>query len=448
MHDLTTPTLRCKGLALSLALGVALTPSTPGHAQERQGGLAGTESCIPFETAISAAIGESPRVAVAEAARDRAGAAVSDVRSTFRPQLSAFARTQAGDNGLTANGIENQVGLRASQRLYDFGATRQARLAADADLAARRFDIDSAARSAAQTAATLYLQYTESQARLAATTDRLDYFRRQRDGTRESLEVGGATRSDLAEIEARLAEAEADRTNLQFQTERFARQLETETGQPGRPCTEDTGSIVLPLVAPADISAAREAVGRHPQLVALDRATRAAAARSKGAQRNRLPAIDVVGIVSYADDGIGDDWQLRDRVGIDVSVPLLSGRALNAERSRFAAEEAGIRAERRDLERQLLEQADLLFRLSLSLAVELDRRAAVVEQKSLQFDAAEVEFDAGLRILPELVEDRLELENARLALIQTRFEALQVQVDLAALTGALVPAPMRRAGTP
>jgi len=79
----------------------------------------------------------SPTVAIAQADLDVAQAELIDAKSLRRPQVSAFTRSGFGDEGLVNTAIENQVGLRASQRIFDFGDSRLAREAAEEEIIAQ-----------------------------------------------------------------------------------------------------------------------------------------------------------------------------------------------------------------------------------------------------------------------------------------------------------------------
>lgn len=64
-------------------------------------------------------------------------------------------------------------------------------------------------------------------------------------------------------------------------------------------------------------------------------------------------------------------------------------------------------------------------------------RASVEDRKFEQFEAAEIEFDAGLKTSPDLVEDRLDYEQARIELIRVKYALLTERLNLLALTGQL-----------
>ncbi|MEM8627782.1 MAG: TolC family protein [Pseudomonadota bacterium] len=401
------------------------------HAQSSSG------ACLPLQDALRLSVLNSPSVGAAEAARDRAVADLVDAQSTRRPQLSAFARTQAGDEGLTGAGIENTLGLRASQRLYDFGASRLDRQAAESSVDASRFAITSAGTSAALQTADAYIGLLEVEARLAITADRENFFQRQVLATEAALELGAATRAELAEVAAQLAEASADRLELTFERDRLTTEVTSDLGEVVRPCS--VVSVDSAVQDPLSIvDRVNSALLNNSELQVLNAEIGAQDARVERAARNRLPAIDVVGVASYAyDDRIGD-WEYRDRIGIDVSVPLLSGNALDADRRRAAADLAASRSERETFRRDLIEAVEVSSRRLLSLEAQLVRRQDVADRQGEQFAAAEAEFEAGVRTLPELVENRLELEVARLQAVTVEYNLARERINLSALTGELV----------
>jgi len=414
---------------IMILAGAILAGAAPGSSE--------TRACMPLEQAMRLSVLNSPAVETAEAARARARADLTDARAVRRPQLSAFARTQAGDQGLTGAGIENTVGLRASQRIYDFGQSRLERQAAESLLKARGFEVASEETRTALQTAEAYISLAEIEAQLEITAERESFFRRQLEATQSALDVGGATRADVAEIAARLAEASADRLELRFERDRFSTELASDVGSPIRPCALQ-GPGAAAIANTSTLDRVNRALDRNSELRSLSAAIEGQSARVARAERNRLPALELVGIASYAyEDRIGD-WEYRDRIGIDVSIPLLSGGALDAERQRAEAELASQRSRRNTLRRDLIESVEVSSQRLLSLRARTARRSEVAERQREQFEAARVEFEAGLRTLPDLVDDRLELEAARLEAVRVRFAFLREHVNLRALTGELV----------
>ncbi|GAB5454736.1 MAG: hypothetical protein Hens2KO_09650 [Henriciella sp.] len=395
-----------------------------------------SDVCLPLADSMRMAALRSPDVAVAQAQVDGAKADLRFARSLSRPQVSSFARTQTGDAGLTGNAIDNQVGLRASQRLLDFGDARFAREAANARIGAFEQDRLNIESDAARRVALAYISALEAFERKSVTSEREIYFRRQLDALEQALKIGGATRSEVAEVAARLAEAEAERFEIEFLIEQFTLQVATDVNQhvslcydraPELPPTADGFSDMdtdLALISNPAIESARRNLGSLK-------------AERERAKRARLPVVDVVAIGSYTYQNQLNSWEFRDRIGIDVSVPILSGSSINAQRQAASAEVARAEADLVRQRRQLREDILITRRRALSLYAQSVRRASVEERKLEQFEAAEIEFDAGLKTLPDLVEDRLDYEESRLELIFVKYALLRERLNLLALAGQL-----------
>jgi len=117
-----------------------------------------------------------PSVLLAQAERVAADADLAEARSLYRPQVSTFARTGVGDVGLVDSALQNQIGLRASQRVYDFGDARFAREAAQFSQTATRYAEEEAKTEAALQTGIAALNALEAQERIAISQERASYF--------------------------------------------------------------------------------------------------------------------------------------------------------------------------------------------------------------------------------------------------------------------------------
>ncbi|MFT6462898.1 MAG: outer membrane protein TolC [Maricaulis maris] len=430
----------CDSRTRPLSIGVVLCAlaGLTGHA------AAQPDSCLSFETALLLAAERAPEVAGAAARQDEAAADYREAESLRLPQVSTFGRTASGDSGLTGSQIENQVGVRLSQRLYDFGDSHYAMAAASRSIDQRAHELRTQQIDASSRLADAYLTHLEADAMINVIAERRDYFDRQRVAVEALLETGGATRADRAQIAAQLAEAEADALELSFMRERAGTRIREYTGYaPGALC--DANAVADDLARALDgVTTVHDAVDltltQNPGIAAQAEAVRVLDAQRERARRSRMPVIEAVGIASYVYDDFSETWDARDRVGIDVSVPLYTGDALRARSDRAVArleqEESGLRS----LQRQLREQAEIVFRRSMSLQAQLVRREAVARSQFEYFDAVSGEFDYGLGTLPDLIDARLAYERAELDVIGARFSLLRQRLELLGLT-ARMPRP-------
>ena len=152
---------------------------------------------------------------------------------------------------------------------------------------------------------------------------------------------------------------------------------------------------------------------------------------------NRTPIIEAVGITSYSYIDQRNEWEYRDRLGVDVSIPLLSGSALSARVRGADADLSRAKFEREQIRRELHEDITLTHRDLLSIWAQYERRKHVEAMQLEKFKAAKLEFESGMKTLPDLIEDRLEYEQSRLVTESLKYERLRQQVNLLALTGRL-----------
>jgi len=186
---------------------------------------------------------------------------------------------------------------------------------------------------------------------------------------------------------------------------------------------------------PVAQKAVTEALDNNPALGALRNRAESQAARARREARARLPIISVVATGAYSSIGGFDQFEFRDRVGVDVTVPLYSGSALRAQKRRATARETAAQARVFDQEQQLREDVSITWQRLNSLEKQLATRAEVEHQTRLQFEAAEIEAGAGTITYRDLVELRLEFEEAGLARIQTTFDLEQQKLILRSLMG-------------
>ncbi|MEO0883354.1 MAG: TolC family protein [Pseudomonadota bacterium] len=397
-------------------------------------------TCLGFERALVLAASNDPSVRVARSNRDRAAADLQEARSLRRPQLSTFTRLGVGDTGLIDSQIENQIGLRASQRIIDFGDSRLAKEAAREDVAAQESLILDARASASLDAGLAYIDWLEARDQLIATEDRIGYFSRRLEAINSLLATGGATRLERAEVAAEKANAESLQFEFEFRRDQAATRLAIATGDRALPCTVENYAVPPSqdnLVSGVLDQMVGDAIEDNPEIEALRRTRASLDATARREARGRLPVIDVVGIASYASQDFDGNFDLQTRLGVNVSVPLFTGNALVAQRRRASAQAARASGELAAAQRALRQSIEVTWRRTLLLQAQSVSRADIRRFKQEEFKAAEIEYEQGLRTLPALTDIRLELEDAALSEIRSRFDLEREQLRLKALTGEI-----------
>lgn len=400
--------------------------------------LAQAPTCHSLQDIMTMAVAASPAVMAGEAGVMEREADIVQARSLYHPKLSTFAGAGTGDVGLSNRGVQNQVGLQVTQRLYDFGDARFAREAARGYARQSEYDLEQVKTDAAVEAAMSLLAMGEAREALGITVRRQSYFASQKDTLDQLFDRGEATLAERAEVGARLADANAFYTELQFRAQSAETELRVLTNEAVSPCAMERISTELHAMT-GDLSDTRTIVERarlaSPRLNALEARADGLRADYERERRNRLPIINLVGTSSYETVGLNQDYEAQDRISVDVSVPLYDGRSAWARAQGANARQQAARSEVASLRRQIDQQAQISFQRVVSLKAQLISRETVEAQTLEQFEAAEFEFDASRRTLPDLIEVRLDYEAAALNRIEVKYQLLRETLNLIALTG-------------
>jgi len=362
--------------------------TAPAMAQNASPLTSSTDSCLRFEDVLKLSALRDPSVTISKAQESEADAEIKDAKSLFRPQISAF-------------------------------DTRQAKL------------------QAAQRTGFSYLEFVEAEEQIELTKRRRDYFSQQLFAVDNLLSRGAATRTERASVASQLADADAFVLELNFRREQAITQIQIDTGTSAMLCNPSaTQSVLKQKMARLENPeiAAQIALDKNPGISALSKRADSLEAIRKREKRSRLPIIDVVATGSYSSIGGFDQFAFRDRIGVDISVPLYSGNAIGARNQRASARHAIARGRVLDAERQLRKDVSIGYRRTLSLQSQLLSRQDVEEQTRLQFEAAEIEQKAGAKTLRDLVEIRLEYEQAGFQRIRTKYDLMRQQLQLLTLT--------------
>jgi outer membrane protein TolC len=422
----------------SILCAITLLMLAPSLAQEAQ--AQSGDTCLSLSQAMDLSAANDPGVATNQARKREAIAGADEARSLFKPQISAFARTGLGDVGLIDSAIQNQIGLSASQRLFDFGDARLAREAARFNVAATEQDINLSRQQAALRAASAILEMSQAQEAIVLTNDREAFFRQQLEAVKAALAEGGATISERAEVAAQVANAQAFFLDLQEQRDNAQTILNIETGTANLPCERplieaefSTMATSLESVDALLASTLRDA----PELQGLEARAKSLSAQSERQRRERLPIVSVVGSAAYSSIGSAGNFELQERIGLDVAIPLYAGNAIRARGRGATAREAAAKGEVAQRRRELEQDVRTTYRRVLSLRAQ-EIAAQDFEDRSQELlEFAEIEYAAGTRTLPDLIDVRIEYEEAALRRIGIKFARYNQMLQLLSLSGQL-----------
>lgn len=330
------------------------------------------------------------------------------------------------------------VSIALSQILYSGGRITHGITIAEATILAGREGLRDIEQQVLASVIQAYADVVRDTEVLRIRQENVVVLRRQLYDTTSRFEVGEITRTDVAQAEARLSQAETDFTDAQGQLGISRAAYAAVVGQtpgdlepmpplPGIPTDFDQALDIANLDNPG-IRAARY------QLQAAEASV--AAAKSENRPSAQLTA-------SYG--GANDDFdQLGDIIdntrflaGATLSVPLSTG-GLNGSRIAEAYERAN--AAQINVER---ERRGTLQAVSSAYAQAISARAALgtgresVRAGTVAVAGVRDEADVGLRTTLDVLNQELELRNAEIGLVSARRNEYVAQANLLAAMGRL-----------
>lgn len=310
------------------------------------------------------------------------------------------------------------VSLNVTQSLYE-GFRNRARIAeASSDAAAADAEVGSVQQSLIITAVTAHADVIRDEAVLAFQRASVAALEEQVRGAQRRFELRDATVTDVAQAEARRANADARIASVRAQLLSSRARYQQVTGQPA-------GSL-LPLPSltgvPTSLTDAVEmAFETSPEIAAAEARAKASSNAVGAAKAAYAPSVSAFARAGYLEDQtFAGDSREDVSVGLRARIPLYQGGAARAgvQAARdIAQRDAFLVAQtRRDLQARVTTEWESLEAARGSLAaVETQTEAA---QRA--FDSIQEEALNGVRTLIEVLDAERELLDAQIALASTQ----------------------------
>lgn len=380
-------------------------------------------SCAGTHETLTTILRRSPQILAAGAVTDQSAFGVSEARSYRRPQLSAFARAGVGSTLLENGQLDNEAGLRVSYTLFDF---RRSRMALDA--AELRLDASLAAETLARQEKALEVlsllnDLLHARALLETFAQRHDTLRQQVVSRRRQLGLGAFTRTELTRLQSDLAMVEVEIAEAEAQAITALSRLQRLYGRDHACFDAENLSAWLDLRSFASLAAAERAALNDGAITRLQNELEAARLDARRISREWLPSIDASAYVAESYNDNLDQFEQRDRVGLQMSMPLFDGGTTRARAGRSDARARQIEAQLTALVDDRLISARVAWKRMQSLEDSLRAASEAIDSAGSHLAAIERTFDLGAAT----VDDVLEAEE-RLLSLQVRKASLEHEV--------------------
>lgn len=401
--------------------------------------LATAASADTLNDAMSAALETNPTI---EAQRSRLAASkesLPQARSEALPSLSisggATASRNQGGGFADSDNQSWSTSASASQLLFGSGSVAASTRQARANIAGAEADYSSAVQSLLLDVTTAYAGLRESQAIVVARQRTAENLDTQRKFQQARFDAGIATRTDLAQAEARLAQA---RTQLIQSQGSLAAANETYMRLIGRPAGAlDPVPPVIGLPTSLD-QALSLGLEQSPALIGARAAEESADAAVAATFASRGPRVSLEAGTSLSNAFDSDfDNSTGDSVGVRVSLPLFTGGFASSRTRQQRALRQAASLDRTAAERALRESVTTAWTLTDTARAAYRSAQEQLTASELAYRGVTLEQDVGLRATVEVLDQEADLLTARLALAAAERELAIAERRLLVAVGAL-----------
>lgn len=364
------------------------------------------------------------------------------------PQAWAEALPQVSVSGVAARSSrESDVGLTdgtnedwsasgsASQLLFGSGRVLASTRAARASIRGAVADYELAEQQLLLDVTVAYANVRQANEVVAARQTTVDNLTRLLEYAQALFDSGVVTRTDVAQSQARLAQA---RTQLVQAQGALAASVQAYLRLVGRPPADLQAPPAAQGLPPELATALETAVDRSPVLRGAVADTELAdanvdVAASQGRMRVTLEASQST--AGDFNDELGDSH--GDSVGVRVAVPLFQGGVIRSRTRQQRALRSAANLDLAATQRTVQETVTNAWTGLASARAAVESAREQVEAAELAYEGVRLEQETGLRSTVEVLDQEQDLLNARLALAQAERDLVVAERQLLASVGTL-----------
>jgi len=420
--------------ACALVLGASIACAQPVQAESLQGALAKA-----YQT--------SPDLRDSRASLRAVDEGIAQALSGWRPTIGI---TGSGGVGhADTNQIKNQTLLPLNgafeivQPVYTGGETEASIRQADNQILSARARLRSTEQAVLLDGVSAYMDVLRDQGRLELNINNEQVLQRQREATQDRFDVGEVTRTDVAQAEARLSRASADRIQAQGV---LAVSKATYERVIGEAPSDLEAAPPLPELPASLQEALNIGLAENPDIVSATHNERAAGDAVDVAFSDLLPRVDVQGRVSgnhenSLEDVHGSNATLLARVTIPIyqsGVEYSRVREAKERRNQF-------RIQVEQARRQVVEAVTQAWEVLTTTRSNIEARRESVRANEIALEGVREEASVGSRTTLDVLDAEQELLDARVALVDAERDEYVAGYTLLSAIGRLAVA---RIGVP
>ncbi|WP_242098622.1 TolC family protein [Sphingomonas sp. CROZ-RG-20F-R02-07] len=396
--------------------------------------LSGTASGETLHDAVAAAYATNPQLAAARARQDALAETPEQARAAGRPIAEADG---AGGYSRFDYGKGGSGSVTASLPVWTGGRVASAVRAASRDVAAGAEGVRDTEAAVLETVVGAYADLLYAQQAVAVARADIALLDNQVAEARSRFQLGQATRTDVAQIEAQRESAVSALADAEGAAASIAA---TYRATVGHVASDLDATPAAPATLPATIEAARRQAVEYSPIVRQQRlAASADGARIDQQRAERNPYIALGGTYGVAVGQGRPGYANAAIAGATLRVPLLTGGLVS---SRVRQAEAVYRADRFGIdaaEREAIRLAETAWASLAAAQSRVQANARRAEAAELALKGVRAEYAFSLRTTLDILIADESLRAAQLALARSRSDVLFSQAALLRSVGRLGP---------
>lgn len=418
------------------ALTVALLAGVPA-------GL-GSAAAQTLEEALVLAYQNNPALQAERAGLRAVDEEVPEALAGWRPTVEATGDigalyTDSDSENRFSSGSDSLVpygyGVSVVAPLYQGGRIPAQIESAESRVSAGRAQLRAAEQTIMLETVTAYMDVLRFRAEIELSRSSERVVGRQLQAAKDRLAVGEVTRTDVAQAEARLAQANAERVAAEGGLMSARAMFQKVTG-------ETPANLSWPMV-PEDLPTSEEgalgaAEAGNPSIAAASHVAQAARADIEAAAAILEPQVSIVGDYRHRfDPSEMIDESLDASVVARLSVPLYEGGAASARVRQTKQVAAQRRLELDETRRAVQEQVAQAWKALTATRAQITAFESQVAAAAVALDGVEEETRVGLRTTLDVLDAEQEHFKAQINLVRAKREEIVLAYRVKAAVGAL-----------
>ena len=398
-----------------------------------------------LDALVQEAIAHNPDLRITAARVEQAAQSLIVAQAALRPWFGIFGTGggKTGGGGDSASALQALM-LFATWELDVWGRIRYGRNAAQQDFASAQADFQFARQSLAASVAKAWFTATQLTLNAGLASDMVRSANQLTSLAQDRERVGVGTDSETAVARATAMELEASQQQIELARSQALRALELLVGR--YPAAEvQARAEMLALPGPVTAGIPLQMLERRPDVIAAERRVAAAFNRIGEAKAARLPQITLSGNFGAFESEIleiKDDFENpAGGLGARLLAPLYQGGSLNAKVAIRTLQQKEALADYARISLRAIGDVENALAASASLAARAALLTNALNERTRALSMTEDQFRIGRADRRAVEQQRINLQNARIALHNVRTDELAGRVNLhLALGGSFAPA--------